>query len=116
MAPFFRNTPAYLVKKHQAAKERLPKFETTVQWSMVQGSGYRGATHPGAGKSFSGIMNGSSYPDYDSDCIYINPSRKVFAVSDSPGMTYPLFWSFPRPFGKGTAPKVACWAVISRVE
>jgi hypothetical protein len=87
LAPFFRNTPAYLVKKHQAARERLPKFETTVQWSMVQGSGYWGATHPGAGKSFSGIMNGSSYPVYDSDCIYINPSRKVFAISDSPGMT-----------------------------
>jgi hypothetical protein len=86
-APFFRNTPAHLVKKHQAAKDRLPEFEKSVQWSMVEGQGFCGATHPGAGKSFNGIMTGTNYPIYDSDCIYINPHKRVFAISDSPGMT-----------------------------
>jgi hypothetical protein len=99
MAPFFRNTPAYLVKKHQAAKERLPKFETTVQWSMVQGSGYRGATHPGAGKSFSGIMNGSSYPDYDSEGNYQGIS---ITIPSAKGSIFIIFVETTQPMAART--------------
>ena len=85
--PFFRNTPEALKKRYQKAQNRLPEFENTMQWSMISGRGFCGATHPGAGKSFSKIMIGSEYSIYDSDCIYINPSRNIFAISDPLGMT-----------------------------
>ena len=54
---------------------------------MVEGPGFCGATHPGAGKVFHGIMTGATHPVYNSDCLYANPSKNVFAISDPPGVT-----------------------------
>jgi hypothetical protein len=76
-----------LRKKYQEARGTLHRYEGTVDWSLIVGSGFSGATHPGAGKIFKAIMVGLRQPVYDSDCLYVNLSRDLFAISDAPGVT-----------------------------
>ncbi len=84
---YLRHMPEYLKEKYKKTRKTLPEYEETFTWPMVLGPGFRGATHPGAGKTFNGIMTGSNIPIYNSDCLYVNPSQNVFAISDSPGIT-----------------------------
>lgn len=84
---YFKNTPDHQKKKYQQAKRTLPKYEGTFKWQLIQGPGFSGATHPGTGKIFNGVMTASTHPVYNSDCLYINPSQNVFAISDPPGVT-----------------------------
>ncbi len=84
---YFRNAPEYSKKKYKEAQKTLCKYERTFTWPLVSGPGFCGATHPGAGKTFNGIMVGTNTPVYNSDCLYINPLKNVFAISDSPGVT-----------------------------
>ncbi len=65
----------------------LSGHEESLKWPVIKGPGFCGATNPGAGKSFNGIMTGICRPVYNSDCLYINPGLRIFAVSDSPGIT-----------------------------
>ncbi len=85
--PYFRNTPDHQQKKYQKARRTLPKYEEKYQWQVIDGPGFCGAVHPGTGKIFHGIMTGTAHPVYNSDCLYANPSQKVFAISDPPGVT-----------------------------
>ncbi|MBM3132201.1 MAG: protein phosphatase 2C family protein [Chloroflexi bacterium] len=84
---YFQNTPEHLKRKHAKARRSLTKYEGTISWPVITASGFCGATHPGASKVFNGIMLGPYTPVYNSDCMYVNPSQSVFAVSDPPGMT-----------------------------
>lgn len=85
--PYFRNTPDHQKKKYQKARESLPKYEGKYKWPVIKGPGFCGTTHPGAGKIFNGVMTGATHPVYNSDCLYVNPSQNVFAISDPPGVT-----------------------------
>lgn len=84
---YFKNTPDHQKKKYEKAKRTLPKYEETYKWQLIQGPGFSGATHPGTCKIFNGIMTATTHPVYNSDCMYINPSQNVFAISDPPGVT-----------------------------
>ena len=84
---FIQNTPGHIKKKYQKAWKTLPQYEETITWPSVIGPGFCGATHPGADNVFVETMVGSSNFIYNSDCVYINPSQKVFAISDPPGIT-----------------------------
>ncbi|MBT4511189.1 MAG: SpoIIE family protein phosphatase, partial [Chloroflexi bacterium] len=84
---YFRNTPDHQKKKYQKTKRTLPKYEETFKWQLIKGPGFSGATHPGTGKTFNGVMTAATHPVYNSDCLYINPSQNVFAISDPPGAT-----------------------------
>ncbi|PIU55323.1 MAG: hypothetical protein COS88_04895, partial [Chloroflexi bacterium CG07_land_8_20_14_0_80_51_10] len=63
------------------------KYEGTITWPLIVGPGFCGATHPGAENIFNIIMVSSNGLIYNSDCLYVNPSQKVFAISDAPGMS-----------------------------
>lgn len=65
----------------------LRRYERDVTWPVIKGPGFCGATNPGAGKSFNGILTGISNPVYNSDSLYVNPGLGIFAVSDSPGIS-----------------------------
>jgi len=84
---YFRNTPDHQKKKYQKARRTLPKYEEQYKWQVINGPGFCGTTHPGRGKIFHGAMTGATHPVYNSDCLYVNPSQNVFAVSDPPGIT-----------------------------
>jgi hypothetical protein len=84
---YLHNMPGHLKEKYQKARKTLSKYEEILTWSLVSGPGFCGVTHPGAGKTFNGIMVGSNSPIYNSDCVYANPSKHIFAISDSPGVT-----------------------------
>ena len=84
---FLRHTPENLKREYQKVRETLPEYEASVMWPLIDGPGFCGATHPGAENVFNTIMVNSNSPIYNSDCLYINPSRSVFAISDAPGMT-----------------------------
>ncbi|MBI4303026.1 MAG: SpoIIE family protein phosphatase [Chloroflexi bacterium] len=61
------------------SKERL-------SWSLVQGLGFCGATHPGARKVLDAITTRARVIS-NSDCLYVNMSDRVFAVSDAPDLS-----------------------------
>jgi hypothetical protein len=84
---YLRNVPEHQKKKYQKARKTLPEYEETYKWPVIKGPGYCGTTHPGTGKTFTGVMTGASHPVYNSDCLYINNSQNVFAISDPPGAT-----------------------------
>ena len=73
--------------KIQEKRQSLFRYIEKVAWPAITGPGFCGATNPGAGKSFNGIMTGLSNPVYNSDSLYVNSGAKIFAVSDSPGVT-----------------------------
>ena len=74
-------------ERFRKAWTTLPGYETTTTWPLVIGPGFCGGTHPGADNVFLEVMLGTNNFIYDSDCLYANPSRKVFAISDPPGIT-----------------------------
>ncbi len=84
---FVQNTPSHIKKKYQKAWETLSRYGEKITWPLVTGPGFCGATHPGADNVFVESMVGSNNFIYNSDCVYINPSQKVFAISDPPGIT-----------------------------
>lgn len=84
---YFQNTPEYLKKKYRGTQKKLFQNEGNVTWPLIVGPGFSGATHPGAGKIFSDIMVGLTTPVHNSDCLYANPSKRIFAISDPPGIT-----------------------------
>jgi len=84
---YFRNTPDHQKKKYQKARRTISKYEEQYKWRVINGPGLCGTTHPGRGKVFHGVMTGATHPVYNSDCLYVNPSQNVFAVSDPPGVT-----------------------------
>ena len=71
----------------QKEKQTLYRLIKEITWPAITGPGFCGATNPGAGKSFNGIMTGVSNPVYNSDSLYVNTGANIFAVSDSPGVT-----------------------------
>jgi len=84
---FFQHTPDHLKESYQKARETLPKYEGSITWPLIVGPGFCGATHPGADNIFITAMVSSNACIYNSDCLYVNPSQKVFAISDAPGIT-----------------------------
>lgn len=84
---YHRNTVRHGRNKAQYYRKSLTGYEETVKWPVIEGPGFCGATHPGAGKCLNRIMMGASDPVYNSDCLYIHPGLQVFAVSDPPGAT-----------------------------
>lgn len=84
---YLGNMTVGLKARYDEARKTLSKYEESLTWPMVSGPGFCGATHPGAGKSFNGVMVGLNNPIYNSDCLYINPSQHIFAISDAPGVT-----------------------------
>jgi len=73
--------------KFRKAWESLPAYEGSITWPLASGPGFCGGTHPGADSIFLDTMLGSNNFIYNSDCLYISPSQKVFAISDPPGIT-----------------------------
>jgi len=84
---FTQNTSDYLKKKCEQSREILEKYENTITWPVVTGPGIFGATHPGADNIFVNTIISSNEFIYNSDALYINPSKRIFAVSDPPGIT-----------------------------
>lgn len=93
-------------ERFRVAWETLPRHEGTVTWPMVIGPGLSAGTHPGADNVFIEVMLGSNSFVYDSDCVYVNPSQRVFAISDPPGISDAsrrLFTRLDRRLQEGTA-------------
>ena len=84
---FLQRTPEHLKKEYQKARETIHKCEGTITWPLIIGPGFCGATHPGADNIFLSNMIGPDSYIYNSDCLYVNPAQKVFALSDAPGIT-----------------------------
>jgi len=84
---FAHYTSDTMKAKYHKAWESLPAYEDSIVWPLVSGPGFCGGTHPGADNIFLDTMLGSNSFIYNSDCLYINPVEKVFAVSDPPGIT-----------------------------
>ena len=84
---FVKHVPDSLKKKYQKVRETFHQYEETITWPLIIGPGFCGATNPGAENILNTIMVSSNSHIYNSDCLYINPSQKVFAISDGPGMT-----------------------------
>ena len=101
---FAHYTADNMKEKFRKAWETLSSHESVITWPVVTGPGFCGGTHPGADNVFIEAMLGSNNFVYDSDCIYVNPSRKVFAISDPPGITDSsrrLFTKLDRRLQKG---------------
>ena len=84
---FDQNAPEHLRSKYERMWQSLPRYEETITWPLIAGPGFWGATHPGADTVFVDIMVGINSYVYNSDCLYVNPARRVFAISDPPGIT-----------------------------
>lgn len=86
-ARFTGHIPEHLKEKYRQTRETLLQYEDTITWSLLVGPGFCGATNPGAENIFVSTMVSSNSLVYDSDCLYVNPAQKVFAISDAPGVT-----------------------------
>jgi hypothetical protein len=84
---FQQNAPDHLQSKYEKQWLSLPRYEQAITWPLVTGPGFCGATHPGADTVFVDIMVGINTYVYNSDCLYVNPARRIFAISDPPGIT-----------------------------
>ena len=84
---FVQRTPDHLKKEYQKGRETLREYEGTITWPLIRGPGFCGATHPGAENIFVSAMVSPNDSIYNSDCLYVHPSQKVFALSDAPGRT-----------------------------
>ena len=84
---FVQHAPDYLRKRYERTIRELPERVAKLTWQSIKGPGVCGATHPGAATVFSEAMRNPEPVFYNSDCLYVNPARKVFAVSDPPGIT-----------------------------
>ncbi len=81
---FLYRTSDHLRREYQKAREILPQYEGTITWPLIVGPGFCGATHPGAENIFVTAMANPNGSAYNSDCLYVNPSQKIFAISDAP--------------------------------
>lgn len=84
---FSQNAAGHLYKKYEENWQALPKCEEAITWQLLNGPGICAAVHPGADNVFVEIMVGINSYVYNSDCVYVNPHRQIFAVSDPPGIT-----------------------------
>ena len=84
---FHQDSHDHLQLKYNRMWQEMPQYEGIITWPMVTGPGFQGATHPGADTVFVEIMAGINGYVYNSDCLYVNPAQKVFAISDPPGIT-----------------------------
>jgi hypothetical protein len=84
---FGHDASGYSRNRLEQVRRVLPRYEETITWPLLTGLGFSGATHPGADNVFVEIMVGFSDSIYNSDCLYANPSRRVFAISDAPGIS-----------------------------
>lgn len=84
---FTQNTSDHTKRKCNQIREAIHKYEETITWPLVTGPGFYGGTHPGADNVFVKIMVGISESIDNGDCLYVNPSQKVFAISDAPGVS-----------------------------
>jgi len=84
---FLQHAPDYMLRKFHRAQAALAECEGVVTWPLIVGPGFSGATHPGADNILIETMYAGHRHIYNSDCLYINPAKRVFAVSDPPGVT-----------------------------
>jgi len=84
---FLHHASAYLMKKFEKARLVLRGYEGDITWPLITGPGFSAATHPGSDSILINTMFEANRYVYDSDCLYINPRERVFAVSDPPGVT-----------------------------
>jgi hypothetical protein len=84
---FEQNSPDFLQARYERLWRAMPAYEGKITWPLLTGPGFSAATHPGADTVFVDIMVGINSYVYNSDCVYVNPARGVFAVSDPPGIT-----------------------------
>jgi len=83
---FIQNTSDQIKRKYHQVRESIYRYEETITWPLVSGPGFSGGTHPGADNVFVKIMVGLSESIDNGDCLYVNPSQKIFAISDAPGL------------------------------
>ncbi|MCP4752873.1 MAG: SpoIIE family protein phosphatase [Proteobacteria bacterium] len=84
---FILHASSYMMEKFNKARTILEECEETITWPLISGPGFSGATHPGADTILIETMYAAHRSVYNSDCLYINPRMRVFAVSDPPGKT-----------------------------
>lgn len=84
---FMQHASDHLKGEYQKGCETLHQYENAITWPLAVGPGFCGATHPGAANIFVSAMVGGNKVIYNSDCLYINPFQKVFAIGDSPGIS-----------------------------
>ena len=84
---FFDHATDYLMEKFQKARKILAECEDVVTWPLITGPGFSAGTHPGSDNILIETMYAAHRSVYDSDCMYINPRERIFAISDPPGIT-----------------------------
>lgn len=84
---FTRHAADHMIGRYERAWQILLAYEGALRWPLLSGPGFHAATHPGADTIFSDTMAGLEDSLYNSDCVYVNPAERVFAVSDPPGIT-----------------------------
>jgi len=84
---FFQEASGYMREKFQTSRQILEECEEVETWPCITGPGFAGATHPGANNVLIETMYSERKYIYNSDCLYVNPGKRVFAVSDPPGKT-----------------------------
>lgn len=84
---FARPVSDRMAERFREAQDLLIERQQSVTWPLLTGPGFAAGTHPGADNVFIETMIGSNQFVYDSDCLYVNPRRRVFAASDPPGIT-----------------------------
>lgn len=84
---FLHHASDYMLEKFRNAQADLGKCEGTITWPLIVGPGFSGGTHPGADNIVIETMYAGHRHIYNSDCLYINPEKRIFAVSDPPGVT-----------------------------
>lgn len=82
---FTHRTPQHLQKEYQESLETLRRYEGVITWPIITGPGFSGATHPGTDNVLVTTIVSPNDPIYNSDCLYVNPAQKIFAISDAPG-------------------------------
>jgi hypothetical protein len=76
-----------MLSKYERAWQTLAGYEEDAHWPLLSGPGFSAATHPGAENVFVEALQGVCNLVYNSDCVYANPSKRIFAISDPPGIT-----------------------------
>ena len=77
------NSSSYLDNHNREFAQFPIRYNNSLTWHTVTGPGFCGATHPGAGKVLNLFQNGANIISND-DCLYVNPSERIFAISDAP--------------------------------
>jgi hypothetical protein len=85
---FFHHASSYLIKKFNRARAILTEYEGDITWPLITGPGFSAGTHPGSDSILINTMFEAYRFVYNSDCLYINPLKRIFAVSDPPGLPH----------------------------